>query len=175
SFPSLFRNIVLRGYTELGQAGAVRDLLIPGVIYKIQNSFLVPARRIQRSCPGDFALAIRPAELHIRISENVARPFFPLQSLNIPTMPSMRAVHQPRVASLDIIGRLSGVTRPTPSLSEGYSFRILLDHPSNERLLVRYSRFHHLTPFDLNGDNTVFYAIFPHIPHSFAWCLMPRT
>ncbi|CAN0837904.1 hypothetical protein LINGRAHAP2_LOCUS1921 [Linum grandiflorum] len=66
-------------------------------------------------------------------------------------MPSMRDVQQPRVTSLDIIGRLSGVTRPTPSPPEGYSFRILLDHPSNERLLVRYSRFHHLTPFDLNG------------------------
>ncbi|CAN0920090.1 hypothetical protein LINGRAHAP2_LOCUS31830 [Linum grandiflorum] len=24
-------------------------------------------------------------------------------------------------------------------------------------------------------DNTIFCAIFTHIPHSFAWCLMPRT
>ncbi|CAN0900853.1 hypothetical protein LINGRAHAP2_LOCUS21070 [Linum grandiflorum] len=151
TFPIIFQEHRIEGYTEPGQAEAVRDLLIPGLIYKIQNPFLVPARQVLRSCPGDFALAIRPADLLTKISENVPRPFFPLQSFSIPTMPSMRAINQPRTTSLDIIGRLSGVTRPTPSPPEGYSFRILLDHPSNERLLVRYSHFRHLTPLDLNG------------------------
>ncbi|CAN0900854.1 hypothetical protein LINGRAHAP2_LOCUS21070 [Linum grandiflorum] len=93
----------IEGYTEPGQAEAVRDLLIPGLIYKIQNPFLVPARQVLRSCPGDFALAIRPADLLTKISENVPRPFFPLQSFSIPTMPSMRAINQPRTTSLGLL------------------------------------------------------------------------
>ncbi|CAN0903934.1 hypothetical protein LINGRAHAP2_LOCUS22796, partial [Linum grandiflorum] len=134
------------------RAEAVRELLRPSAIYKIQNPFLIPARRILRSCPSDFALQIRPANLMDRVHEDPARPFFPLESFNLATMASLCAVAQPRISSTDIIGRLSGVTRPTPSPSRGLSFKLLLDHPSsNERFTIRYLQFRPPTPVDLGS------------------------
>ncbi|CAN0880776.1 hypothetical protein LINGRAHAP2_LOCUS13838, partial [Linum grandiflorum] len=150
----------IEGYTEPGGADAVRELLLPGAIYRIQNPFLIPARMILRSCPGDFSLQIRPANLLDIIHKNPARPFFPLQSFNIVTMPRLRVVDQLRTTASgttyipilltkpfnfptkdslntvwipfcipDIIGRLSGVTRPTTSPAGGLSFKLLINHP----------------------------------------------
>ncbi|CAN0897201.1 Replication protein A 70 kDa DNA-binding subunit E, partial [Linum grandiflorum] len=141
----------IEGYAEPGESDAVKELLVPGAIYRIQNPFLIPARRIRRSCPGDFALQIRPANLVDRVHENPTRPFFPLQSFNIPTMASLRAVDQARTSSSDIVGRLSEVTRPTSSPAGGLSFKLLLDHPSNERIAVRFVQFRPRTPIDLRS------------------------
>ncbi|CAN0871675.1 Replication protein A 70 kDa DNA-binding subunit B [Linum grandiflorum] len=141
----------IEGYAEPGESAAVKELLVPGAIYRIQNPFLIPARRILRSCPGDFALQIRHANLVDRVHENPTRPFFPLQSFNIPTMASLRAVDQARTSSSDIVGRLSGVTRPTSSPAGGLSFKLLLDHPSNERITVRFVQFRPRTPIDLRS------------------------
>ncbi|CAN0881428.1 hypothetical protein LINGRAHAP2_LOCUS14234 [Linum grandiflorum] len=88
---------------------------------------------------------------YLRIDEDSARPFFPLESFNIATMPAMRAIAQPRTSSLDIIGRLSGVTRPTPSPTGGLFFKLLLDHASGDRFTIRYSCFRPPTPVDLNS------------------------
>ncbi|CAN0881421.1 hypothetical protein LINGRAHAP2_LOCUS14232 [Linum grandiflorum] len=90
----------IKGYTKPGGTEAVKELLLPGSIYRIQNPFLIPARRILRSCPGDFAVQIWPAKLLDRINEDLARPFLPLESFNIPTMPATRAVAQPRTSFL---------------------------------------------------------------------------
>ncbi|CAN0847795.1 hypothetical protein LINGRAHAP2_LOCUS5175 [Linum grandiflorum] len=94
-----FQEHCIKGYTELGGTEAVKELLLPGSIYRIQNPFLIPARRILRSCPGDFARQIWHANLLDRIHEDPARPFFPLESFNIATMPTMRVVAQPRTSS----------------------------------------------------------------------------
>ncbi|CAN0918198.1 hypothetical protein LINGRAHAP2_LOCUS30730 [Linum grandiflorum] len=95
-----FQEHRIEGYTEPGETEEVKELLLLGSIYRIQNLFLIPARRILRSCPGDFALQIRPANLRDKIDEDLARPFFPLESFNIATMPVMRAIAQPCTSSL---------------------------------------------------------------------------
>ncbi|CAN1239836.1 hypothetical protein LINGRAPRIM_LOCUS2502 [Linum grandiflorum] len=91
-----FQEHRIEGYREPGETKEVKELLLPGSIYRIRNPFLIPARRILRSCPGDFSLQIRPANLRDRIYEDSARPFFPLESFNIATMHAMRAIAQPR-------------------------------------------------------------------------------
>ncbi|CAN0925474.1 hypothetical protein LINGRAHAP2_LOCUS34782 [Linum grandiflorum] len=136
----------IEGYMEPGETEEVKEWLLPGSIYRIQNPFLIPARRILRSCPIDFALQIRPAKLRDRIDEDPARSFFPYESFNIATMPALCAIAQPY-----IIGRLSGVTRPIASPAGGLFFKLLLDHASGERFIVRYSRFRPPTPVDLSS------------------------
>ncbi|CAN0920356.1 hypothetical protein LINGRAHAP2_LOCUS32000 [Linum grandiflorum] len=95
-----FQEHRIEGYTKPGETVEVKQLLLPGSIYRIQNLFLIPARRILRSCTGDFVLQIRPANLRDRIDEDSARPFFPLESFNIATMHAMRAIAQPRTSYL---------------------------------------------------------------------------
>ncbi|CAN0873683.1 hypothetical protein LINGRAHAP2_LOCUS10444 [Linum grandiflorum] len=55
------------------------------------------------------------------------------------------------ICNPDIIGRLSGVTRPTPSPAGGLFFKLLLDHASGERFTILYSRFRPPTPVDLSS------------------------
>ncbi|CAN0920187.1 hypothetical protein LINGRAHAP2_LOCUS31891 [Linum grandiflorum] len=126
--PIAFQELCIEGYTEPGGANAVRELLFPGAIYRMENPFLIPARRILRSCPGDFALQIRPGNLLDRIHENPAHPFFPLQSFNIVTMPRLRAVDQLRTSS-------SGKTYTATFLTEPFHF------PNKKTLKVQFFHF----------------------------------